>query len=89
MRVGDVSTGHGLATLHGHRDAVTTVAFSPDGRGLASGSRDETINFWDMETEGRIKTLQSAGPYAGMKIRGITGITEAQKAALKALGAVE
>jgi hypothetical protein len=29
------------------------------------------------------------GPYAGMKITGVTGISEAQKAALRALGAVE
>ncbi len=34
-------------------------------------------------------TLRAEGPYAGMNIAGVTGITEAQKAALKALGAVE
>jgi hypothetical protein len=32
---------------------------------------------------------QVPGPYEGMNITGVTGISEAQKAALKVLGAVE
>ena len=35
------------------------------------------------------RTIIPAGPYAGMNITGVTGISAAQKAALRALGAVE
>ena len=30
-----------------HRDWVTSVAFSPDGSTIVSGSRDQTIKVWD------------------------------------------
>jgi hypothetical protein len=36
-----------------------------------------------------VRTLRADRPYEGMNITGVTGITEAQKATLKALGAIE
>jgi WD40 repeat protein len=76
-------------TFVGHTDSVESVAFSPDGQWLVSGSSDETIRVWDVHTGECLQSLQPPGPYEGMNITAITGVSEAQKFALKALGAVE
>ncbi|KIJ26387.1 hypothetical protein M422DRAFT_192287, partial [Sphaerobolus stellatus SS14] len=36
--------------LEGHTDVVWSVAFSPDGKHIVSGSSDKTIRIWDAET---------------------------------------
>ena len=68
---------------------VWSVAFSPDGQTLASGSQDETVKLWDMPTGECLRTLRSLRPYEEMNITGVTGLTAAQVSTLKALGAVE
>ena len=64
------------------------VLFTPDGQCLISGSSDETIKLWDVKTGECFKTLKADRPYESMNITGVTGITEAQKAMLKVLGAI-
>ncbi|KAH7634864.1 hypothetical protein B0T09DRAFT_276202 [Sordaria sp. MPI-SDFR-AT-0083] len=47
-----------LQTLEGHSDAVNSVAFSPDGQRLASGSYDHTIKIWDPASGSCLQTLE-------------------------------
>ncbi|KAF7974185.1 hypothetical protein HWV62_13223 [Athelia sp. TMB] len=62
-----VNMDYGWAALQllytGHTDKVTSAAFSPNGKHIASGSEDGTVHIWDAET-----SLLAAGP-----IRGHTG----------------
>jgi WD40 repeat protein len=89
VRLWDLHTGQHLKTLTGHHHWVHSVAFSPKGERLASGSGDGTIKLWEAKTGRCINTLKTPRPYEGMNIAGATGLTEAQKTVLKALGAVE
>ncbi|NJR51440.1 MAG: hypothetical protein HC780_19540, partial [Leptolyngbyaceae cyanobacterium CSU_1_3] len=50
---------------------------------------DESLKLWDVTTGQCLQTLSADRPYEGMNITGVTGITDAQKATLIALGAVE
>ncbi len=54
--------GELLATLKGHRGFVRSVAFSPDGDTLASGS-DDTVKLWDVNAMQETATLQAPHSY--------------------------
>lgn len=56
--VKDAESGALVKTLTGHGDRVTSVAFRPDGRLLASGSADSTIRFWDVNSGTEKQTLR-------------------------------
>jgi WD40 repeat protein len=47
-----------VITLKGHTDSVDSVAFSPDGKRLASGSVDQMLKVWDAQTGQQTLTLK-------------------------------
>ncbi|WNZ22659.1 AAA family ATPase [Leptolyngbya sp. NK1-12] len=85
----DIKAGKPIATLSGHSKAVPTLSFSPTGQYLATGSEDETIRVWTIDPPTTWKLLRAARPYEGLNLTDVTGLTAAQKATLKLLGAVE
>lgn len=88
IKVWNLETNECKFTLQGHQSRIYFVCWSPSGEMLASSSSDGTIRIWDVETGECLKTLRVDRPYEGMNIAGVTGMTEAQKASLKALGAI-
>lgn len=48
------TAGHLQKTWYGHKDAVTAIAFSPDGKYIVTGSEDKTLRLWDAINERNI-----------------------------------
>jgi WD40 repeat protein len=71
----DVETGREAHTLRGHSRIVQSIAFSPDGTTLASGSSDKTIRLWDTQTgDLRLTLSQPDQIIAGQRNLGIPGM---------------
>jgi WD40 repeat protein len=63
IKLWQLSTGREVCTLTGHSDEVESIAFSPDGQTLASGSYDNTIKLWQLSTGREICSLTGHSNY--------------------------
>jgi len=72
-----------------HQGAIQSLRISPDGRQLASCGDDGAVKVWDLESGELLRTLRRDRPYERLNITEVKGLTEAQKATLRALGAIE
>lgn len=88
------ANGDLLTQVRAHDRWVRFLTYSPDGQTLASCSQDETIKLWRhadgtlLPTESH-PTLRISRPYEGMVIAQAIGLTNAQIAALRMLGAID
>lgn len=81
--------GERLQGWRAHSGALAAVAFRPGAQELASASLGNDVRLWDVASGRELRVLRLDRPYERMKIGEATGLTDAQRATLYALGAVE
>jgi len=54
----DVDTGQEIRRFEGHTDWVRSVAFSPDGQTILSGSADNTLIWWEAASGRRLRQFE-------------------------------
>jgi WD40 repeat protein len=89
LRWWDVQSGECVQVRKAHQGTIRSLRSSPDGRRLASCGDDGAITIWDLQSGDQLRTLRRDRPYERLNIAAIKGLTEAQKATLQALGAIE
>ncbi len=89
LLVWEMAHGVELAALPRSGAAPTALAFDGAGAYLAGGALDGAIDLWRAPDGACAGALRIARPYEGMDITGATGLSDAQRATLCVLGAVE
>jgi RNA polymerase sigma factor (sigma-70 family) len=64
----DVAVAKERATLTGHTDGISAVAFSSDGATIVTGSYDQAVKLWDARSGRELATLRAPRPLHGIAI---------------------
>src|SRR5262249_38279897 len=62
VRVWDVLFGRELVRCTGHTESVVSVAISPDGKYILSGSKDKSLRLWSATTGEQLVKLDGPAP---------------------------
>ncbi len=89
LRWWDVQSGKCVRVQEAHQGVVQSLKVSPDGSILASCGDDGSIAFWDMQSGEVLGRRRRDRPYERLNITGVQGLTSAQLASLRELGAME
>ena len=89
LRWWDIHTGESWLEREAHKGRVQSLRRSPEGARLASCGEDGAVLLWDIRTGARMQTMWQERPYERVNIRGIRGLTEAQRDDFFRLGAIE
>jgi WD40 repeat protein/transcriptional regulator with XRE-family HTH domain len=89
LRWWEVNTGNCVLQIQAYPGKINTMKLSPDETMLASSGEDGGIMIHDVHSGALLKTLRRDRPYERLNITGVKGLTEAQIATLRALGAIE
>jgi WD40 repeat protein len=63
LKLWDVETGKQRKALTGHTEGIGKLAFSPDGKNLATAASDYTIKWWDLKTGKVLRSFSNADNY--------------------------
>jgi hypothetical protein len=67
VRLWDVKSRQLLAIMEGHKGDIMCLRFSPDGKTLATGSKDHAVKLWSLATGQEVATLQGhSGAVSGL-----------------------
>jgi WD40 repeat protein len=85
----DVEREECVRVRRAHQGSVQCLRVSPDGSRLASCGDHGAITLWNLHSGEYFRTLRRDRPYERLDISGVKVLTQAQKASLRALGAIE